>query len=144
MPRSAVPATRGLAPAIRLALVAAPSPAARGKAGANPLELRGSIALSHTPSFQPPPRRLEDFSKLGEATFPREPDVKEKGSRASKRESERDPDERRDSGRAGRLGESCEEADPPRGEGEAQKPDSELGEERRKGVCGLSLSAPGP
>ena len=89
VPWSAVPATRGSAPAIRLALAAAPSPAAREKAGANPLELRGSIALSHcppptpAPSSQPSPRRLgDDFSKLGKATFPGKPDGKEKGSRA--------------------------------------------------------------
>lgn len=108
-----------------------------GAAGGKPAQARWSSedrSRSHTPRSQPPPRRLGDvFGKLGEATFPGEPDGRRKRRRAGIREkNERDPDQKRESRRAGRPGESGEEADPPRGEGEAQKPDGELWEERRE------------
>lgn len=81
---------------------------------------------------------------MGKQLFQGGQKAKREGSRLGRRESERDPDERRESGRAGREGESGEEADPPRREREAQKPDSELWEERREGIWEPSLSNPGP
>lgn len=46
----------------------------------------------HTPRSQPPPRRLgDDFGKLGEATFPGDPDGRKEGSRSREEEKQKRP-----------------------------------------------------
>lgn len=108
-------------------MAAVPSPAARGKAGANLLELREWIAFSHPPVLSHPHGDLETTSaNLEKQLFPGSQTTERKGTGLGKRESERDQNEGRKSERAGCLGESGEEVDLPRSEGEAQKPDREL------------------
>lgn len=104
----------------------------------------GDRSRSHTPPRPSDPHRdLETTSaNLGKQLFPGSQTPERKAAELGKRESERDADRRRrESGRAGLRG---EEADPPRGDGEAQKPRSELGEERREGVGWPSLFDLGP
>lgn len=65
--------------------------------------MRSHTAPHSAPRSQPSPRRLgDDFSKLGEATFPGKPDGKEKGSRA-KEEGKRKRPRRKARVRAGRT-----------------------------------------
>lgn len=111
----------------------------RGPAGAP------GIDRALTPPVPSHPHKgLETTSaNLEKQLFPGIQTTEGKGAGLGKWKSERDPDENLESGRAGRLGASSEE-DPPRREGETQKPHRELWEERQEGIGRPSLSDPGP
>lgn len=128
----------------------------RGReAGASPLELRESIALSHTPRSQPPPRRLGDvFGKLGEATFPGEPDGRRKRRPAGIREkNERDPDQKRESGGLDGRERAARRRTHPAAKGKHKSLTESCGRKgescggeggRREGIGKPSLCDPGP
>lgn len=124
--------TRLLGLAIRPALAAAPS--RRGGEPALTRSSSGNRSRSHTPLVpsQPHGDLKTSSANLRKQLFPGSQTAEGKGAGLRKSKSERDPDEKREYGRAGRLDKSGEEADPPRSEGEAQKPVRELWEERRE------------